>query len=108
YKFMCAGLFLGIAFGVSMKSILFVAALSVAFIATVVLARLHPELRASHLAIGSAAVLLVPAIIAGAFTLSGAWKPFLYGVVEHNTLPFEHVWRVFWVVPLYPLIRFIA
>src|SRR5207244_600818 len=77
-KFMWAGLFLGIAFGVSMKSIFFVAALSVAFIATVVLARLHPELRASHLAIVRSAVLLVLAILSCAFTLSGSSKLFLY------------------------------
>ncbi len=111
-KALAVGLLLGAAFGVSLKSILFVVALTTAAIATPLMTRrfgrVPPRDFVRYGAIVAAGALVVPAGIAGGFAIAGAWKPFFYGVVEHNQFPFEHAWRVLWFIPLYAVIRLIA
>jgi hypothetical protein len=97
-----AGAFLGLAFAVSMKSILFGIAIVVAVVVT--------REAAGHLIAFLATALSVPVAIAMFFALNGAWKEFAYCVLWHNaSAPFDHVWwRVLWVIPMAPLTVAIA
>ncbi len=104
------GLLLGVAFGVSMKSVLCAGALFVAALGVDLLTGTRsfwPPLRTRLLSAASAIGLAcsVPLVIALAFAATGNWKPFVYGVFEHNRIPFEHAWRVLWFVPLYFVVR---
>ena len=110
-----AGAFLGLAFGVSMKSVLFVIAIVVAALMTTALTqhrsganRFRPV--TGRLITMMASALVVPTAIACLFAMSGAWRQFAYCVVWHNTsAPIDHTWwRVFWIVPLAPLTLRIA
>jgi hypothetical protein len=111
-KDLAAGLLLGLAFGVSMKSVMFALALTGALIATVLLTRDRGSISVGELVRHGVIVVgiafTVPAAVALAFTMAGSWKPFLYDVFDHNWIRFEHAWRVLWFVPLYPLLRTIA
>jgi hypothetical protein len=107
------GLLLGGAFGVSMKSTLFVTVLALALMLTLLLtmrrAPLPPLrliLRCALLTLATTAV--VPALIALGFALTGLWHPFVYGVFAHNAVPFVHAWHVLWFIPLYFVIRYVA
>src|ERR1051325_3335976 len=107
------GLLLGGAFGVSMKSTLYVAVLIVALLATFLLtmrrAPLPPRgLVAKCAAIAVATTSVIPLLIAGGLAATGLWKPFVYGVFAHNAVPFVHAWHVLWFIPLYFVIRTIA
>ncbi len=108
-----AGAFLGLAFAVSMKSVLFGIAIVAAFALTYAMTRRFPAppLReiASRLTAFTAVALLAPVTIGVFFALSGAWKQFVYCVFEHNeSAPFDHWWRVLWAIPLVPLVVWIA
>ena len=107
---LAGGLLLGVAFGVSMKSVLCALALMVAATTVYLFTRAHATwpsrrvlLRESLAGAGLAAS--IPLLIAGAFAATGNWKPFLYGVIQHNRIPYEHAWRVLWFIPLYLLLR---
>ncbi|HKS23314.1 MAG TPA: glycosyltransferase family 39 protein [Thermoanaerobaculia bacterium] len=107
------GLLLGGAFGVSMKSTLYVAVLLIALAATLALtmrrAPLPPgRLIAKCVAIAAATTAVIPLLIAGVFAAMGLWQPFVYGVFAHNSVPFVHAWHVLWFIPLYFTIRAIA
>lgn len=107
------GLLLGGAFGVSMKSTLFVTVLLIALIATLLLTMRRAPLPSSRLLgkcalIAVATTAIVPALIAGGFAATGLWTPFVYGVFEHNATPFVHAWHVLWFIPLYFFIRAVA
>ena len=104
------GLLLGGAFGVSMKSTLFVAVLLIALVVTLLLTKRRaplppPRLVAKCALVAAAATAVVPALIAGGFALAGLWRPFVYGVFGHNSVPFVHAWHVLWFIPLYFVIR---
>ena len=109
------GAFLGLAFGVSMKSVLFAIALVVAAFATTRLMRgrsAEPgagEVGARLTTLLSTA-LIVPTTIGALFAMAGAWDQFAYCVLWHNTSsPIDHMWwRVFWIVPFAPLALHIA
>jgi hypothetical protein len=108
-----AGLLLGGAFGVSMKSTLFVAVLVVAYIATQLLTMRRAPLPAlpsvaRWTLIAAATAAVIPLLIVAGFAAAGLWKPFVYGVFEHNSTPFVHAWRVLWFIPFYFVIRAIA
>jgi hypothetical protein len=111
-KDLAAGLLLGLAFGVSMKSVMFAVAIAAALIGTILLTRDRGIVSGRELARRCAVImgiaLTVPALIAFAFAMAGSWKPFWHDVFAHNQIRFEHAWRVLWFVPLYPVIRHIA
>jgi len=111
-KDLAAGMLLGLAFGVSMKSVLCAGALAGAAILTSVLTADRGAIPISQAAkrVGTIVgiALIVPVAIGVAFALAGAWKPFFYGVFDHNRIRFEHAWRVLWFIPLYLLIRITA
>ena len=107
------GLLLGGAFGVSMKSTLFVVVLVVALAATLLLTMRRAPLPPPRLAVkcallAAAATVLVPLLIAASFAMAGLWRPFVYGVFQHNGTPFEHAWHVLWFIPFYFFIRAVA
>ena len=101
-----AGLFLGLAFAVSMKSILFIAALAIAVPLTCRLTR-RPLVFTPAL-ICVAMSIVPPALIAAAFAAAGLWRDFAYGVFRYNVIREEHAWRVLWFIVFYPIVRFIA
>jgi hypothetical protein len=112
-KTVLSGLAIGLAAGVSMKTMLFVAAIAGAGAITALLMRK----RGGASSIGDAArwvatfvvsVAIIPVSIAGAFAAAGAWRWFTYGVFTHNVFPFEHVYRLLLAVPLYFVVRAIA
>lgn len=105
-----AGLALGLAFAVSMKTVLCALALGAAAIATRLLMKRRGRWKdlVPRLALTGGVAAVIPGMIAAAFAAAGAWKPFVYGVFLHNRIPYEHSWRLLWFVPLYPLIRTIA
>src|ERR1051326_6565111 len=107
------GLPLGGAFGVSMKSTLFVAVLVIAVIATLLLTMRRAPLPPLRLLgkcalIAAATPAIIPALNPIGFAVAGLWRPFVYGVFEHNATPFVHAWHVLWFIPLYFFIRFVA
>ena len=107
------GLLLGGAFGVSMKSTLYVAVLLVALAATLLLTMRRAPLPSWRLVakcalIAAVTTAVIPLLIAGGLAATGLWKPFVYGVFAHNSVPFVHAWHVLWFIPLYFVIRAIA
>jgi 4-amino-4-deoxy-L-arabinose transferase-like glycosyltransferase len=112
-KSVFGGLALGLAAGVSMKTTLFVAAITVAGAVTPLLTWNRGAKRTAGqivrwVAIFTVSVAIVPVTIAGAFAAAGAWRPFQYGVFGHNVFPYEHAYRLFLFVPLYFIVRTIA
>src|SRR5581483_9764726 len=102
-----AGIFLGLAFAVALKSILFLCAVGAATAITLLLTRTAaPRLSSIAVFLGSACT--PPLLIAGLYALSGSWKPFFYDVVGHNIVPAEHTWRMFWFIAGYPVARFVV
>lgn len=109
-KALYGGLLLGAAFGVSMKSTLYVIAVVAAVIATFLLTlrrgplpTLRDSLRAALIALGGA--LVVPALVCGAMASAGLWNAFVYGAFLHNRFPWEHKYKVLWFIPMYFLLR---
>ncbi len=107
------GFLIGLAFAVSLKSTLFVIALTVATVGTFLLTRKRSGIRAARdtarFAIASlVTAAIVPAAIYIGFAMAGAGNYFRYGVFGHNRFPYEHAWRVLWLIPLYFIIRPIA
>ncbi len=112
-KMVLAGLALGLAFAVSLKSILFVVAIVTAVVATIRMTRsAFPLSRGTlvrRMAVFSGCALLVPSVVAAYFAWAGAWRQFAYCVLWHNgSAPNDHWWKVFWLVPGVPAIRFLA
>lgn len=112
-KSILAGLALGLAAGVSMKTTLFVAAIAAAGALTAFLMRNRGGLRdaaaiARWVATFVVSVAIVPLTIAGAFAAAGAWRWFHYGVFAHNIFPYEHAYRLLLFGPLYFLVRHFA
>lgn len=107
---LAGGLLLGLAFGVSMKSVLCAAALLAASVGVYLLTRARaawpaPRVLMAHALAVTALASSIPLLIAGVFAATGNWKPFLYGVFQHNRIPYEHAWRVLYFVPLYLVVR---
>ena len=107
------GLLLGGAFGVSMKSTLYVAVLLIALAVTLLLTMRRAPLPSWRLIakcalIAAATTAVIPLLIAVGFSAIGLWQPFVYGVFAHNSVPFVHAWHVLWFIPLYFIIRAIA
>jgi len=109
-----AGLLLGMAMSVSLKTVLLVLALAAATPGAVVLThgRWRP-LPGGVLARCALAFILglaiVPAILVGVFATRGALGPLLYGAVIHNTLPglgewHAHPLRPVFLVPILPAV----
>jgi len=86
---LAAGTLLGAAVGVSMKSVMMIAGLAVAFGAALLLAPDRAHRRRAWMAAfaGAAGLLVVPAAITVFFASRGALDPYLYGVIWHNALP---------------------
>ena len=111
---MASGACLGLAFAVSMKSVMFVVAIVVAGATTWLLTRHRfpapaPREIASRLGAFAAVAAIAPVAIAMFFAMAGAWKQFVYCVFEHNrSAPFDQWWRVLWAIPLTPLVVTIA
>ena len=92
-----AGLILGTALGVSLKTVLLLAALGPAALATGVLAverGAQPALGrlGACTALALVGLALVPLALTLFFTVHRAFAPFFYGVVEHNILPGSGLW----------------
>ncbi len=95
---LAAGLVVGAALGVSMKTSLLIAML---FTAAAVAVALRPERPATRwlAALGVrtllfiAGVAVVPAMFAAAFAALGAWDPFVYGTIRHNLIAHLGTWR---------------
>ena len=107
------GLLLGGAFGVSMKSTLFVAVLIVATVATLLLTMRRAPLPSWRLVatcalVAAATMAVIPLLLAAGLAATGLWRPFVYGVFAHNSVPFVHAWHVLWFLPLYFIIRAIS
>jgi Dolichyl-phosphate-mannose-protein mannosyltransferase len=105
-----AAFLIGLAFAVSMKSMLFAVSIAGAIAGTFFLTKGTQPLqsrrtRARATVISILAVLLPPLIIAAAFALAGAWRSFEYGVFLHNVFPDETKWRVIWLIPGFFLTR---
>ncbi|HEY2092233.1 MAG TPA: glycosyltransferase family 39 protein [Thermoanaerobaculia bacterium] len=112
-KSIFGGLALGLAAGVSMKTTLFVAAITVAGVVTPLLTWNRGAKRtlgqiARWAATFTVCVAIVPVTIGGAFAAAGAWRPFHYGVFTHNVFPYEHAYRLLFFAPLYFIVRFIG
>ena len=112
-KAMLGGLALGLAAGVSMKTTLFVAAITVAGALTPLLMGSRGAKRTigqivRWVAVFTICVAIVPVTIAGAFAAAGAWRWFEYGVFGHNVFPYEHAYRLLFFGPLYFIVRTIA
>ena len=91
-SFMVAGLLLGLAFGVSMKTTLMLVTLVSAFGIAIVLVgagRLGFTFRAIALraAVWVAPMVVVPLVIIGFFAAAGVWPQFQYCVFIHNVEP---------------------
>jgi hypothetical protein len=112
-KSILGGLALGLAAGVSMKTTLFVAAITVAGALTPLLMWNRGTRRTlgqivRWVAVFTVCVAIVPVTIAGSFAAAGAWHSFAYGVFGHNVFPYEHAYRLLFFGPLYFLVRTIA
>jgi Dolichyl-phosphate-mannose-protein mannosyltransferase len=85
-----AGLLLGLCFGVSMKSTIFLLALLVSAPLAVALVGGPGKLKTSAIyltrcaGVFLAGTILVPAVIAGFFAAHGVWRDFSYGVFGHQ------------------------
>ena len=106
------GAVLGAAFGVSLKTSLMVIALALA-LSTVLIIRLLAHAKvgwrniALWIAAGLAGMAVIPAAIAIFFYEKGAWRPFYYCIITHNTLPALGHWsdkafHVTWFPPSIP------
>ncbi len=81
-----AGVVFGAAVGVSMKSVMMMLALAVAFGGSLPLLQCRREAWKTALA-AAAGLVVIPAAITVFFAARGALDPYLYGVLWHNTLP---------------------
>jgi Dolichyl-phosphate-mannose-protein mannosyltransferase len=103
-----SGLLMGFCFAISLKSTLLLMSTAIALPLTLVLGRDKIRLSWKSLGLGAlvlaGATLVVPGIIAGAFTLNGSWSAFRYCVFDHNAL-----WHMdgkhhrTWTLLLFPL-----
>lgn len=104
------GVLLGAALSVSMKTVLLLAALSMAVLGTIVLTmKRRSQAIHSRPGFGTAALvglLIVPLALISFFVLHEAWTPFFHGIVQHNILtvpglsPWQtHPWR-FMLLPI--------
>jgi hypothetical protein len=93
-----AGLILGTAMGVSMKTTLLLASLGSAILAAIFLtAKDCSQLAFRHLSLCAATALaglsLVPVALALFFSVKGAFASFFYGTIQHNILPGLGRWK---------------
>jgi hypothetical protein len=100
-----AGLLLGLCFGVSMKSVLFLLSiLTSSALLLIFLGREKDGLTRGYLGrcaaifLGSTAA--VPGLIMSAFALTGIWKQFRYWVLENNFLPHFRNHPAWWILAL--------
>jgi Dolichyl-phosphate-mannose-protein mannosyltransferase len=88
-----AGMLMGLCFAISLKSMLLLLAISVSLPITFFLGRKKFGQSWTDLGLAGlvflSATLVIPAIIAGAFALSGLWSAFRHCVFDHNAL-----WRM--------------
>jgi len=84
-----AGVLLGTAAGISMKTVMLAASLAMALVTTlVVLPRRPPATRVWHaLVAGACGAVIVPSAVTAYFTARGALAPYVYNVFGHNMLP---------------------
>jgi hypothetical protein len=86
------GVLLGICFTVSMKTTLLVAVSALAAVLAPLVVARRLDFAALRRTLAAAwpvvvGMVIAPAVLAGSFAAAGAWKPFLYGVIQHNILP---------------------
>jgi len=86
------GLLLGICFTASLKTVLLIVVLVMALCGMLLIcmrrlgmAGIVRVLRTSWPAL--VGMIIAPAILASFFALEGAWKPFIYGTIQHQLLP---------------------
>ncbi len=99
---------LGVALGVSQKTVLLAAAIVTAALLVAVLSAevraAFPARRLARLAAAAAAgFLLLPAALIAFFAAQGALRPLAYGVIGHNLLPGLGNWREPWRLAILPL-----
>jgi hypothetical protein len=104
-----AGLLLGLCCTVSLKTSLLGAVLVMAvFLAPFVVAR-RLDFRALRRTLAVAwpalaGMVIAPALLAAFFAAEGAWKPFLYGAIQHNIVPGvderNHPWKLRLIFPI--------
>jgi len=107
-----AGFLLGLCFGISMKSILFLLSImSSGALLLLFFGRENANLSWSYLgrclAVFLVSTSLIPGAIMGAFALIGVWKQFRYWVFENNVLPQFRNHPAWWIIafPLgFPLV----
>src|SRR4029077_14591531 len=91
------GLVIGVAFCVSMKTVLFVISLAVAWLAA---SRGRRDVGiALPIIIVTAA--LPPLIVFAAFARAGVWPQMHYCVFTHQHVDFRQNWRVLWLIPFW-------
>jgi len=98
-----AGLLLGLCFGISMKSVLFLlsiltgGALVLVFLRTKKYA-ISPGHLARCVAVFFVSTALIPGIIIAAFAFNGLWEPFRYWVFQNNVLPDFRNHPAWWII----------
>jgi Dolichyl-phosphate-mannose-protein mannosyltransferase len=103
-----AGLLLGVALGISQKTVLLLFALGGAALLALVLVpdlRVRVPLRRAA-ALGascSAGIVVVPALLAAGFAAAGAFGPMVYCTVTHNIVPGLGAWAHPWRAALFPV-----
>jgi hypothetical protein len=98
-----AGLLMGLCFGISMKTVLFVMSILAGGLVTLIfIGRKGPGIGWGQilgaLAAFFASALIVPVIIMAAFALYGVWPQFRYWVFDHNVVPGLRSHPAWWVI----------
>ena len=95
---LAAGLVVGAAMGVSMKTPLLIASLATAAAVAVAFSPPRPTTRwlaplAARALLFTLGVAVVPAALAAGFAALGAWDSFVYGTIRHNLISHLGTWR---------------
>ena len=95
---LAAGLVVGAAMGVSMKTPLLIASLATAAAVAVAFRPPRPTTRwpatlAARALLFTLGVAVVPAALAAGFAALGAWDAFVYGTIRHNLISHLGTWR---------------
>src|SRR5581483_8398091 len=108
-----AGLLLGAALSVSLKTLLLLGVISGASIGAVYVSKpsgsRFPLHAVSQYALAAAGgLVLIPLLLIVFFVAQGAWEPLWYDTIQHNVLPGLGHWRRPYLLPLFPFLVFLV